>query len=87
MHRMHLGLLISIPVGRVLLRVLGQHLLLIVLLVLMWRSHRRWHGCIRAIVSSLRRLHGHGMLPIGMVILLHVFDRVAFRTFFARTWC
>jgi hypothetical protein len=87
MHRVYVGLLISIPVGRVLLLILRNHMLLIVRLILVMRPHGRWHGCVRTIMPPLWRLHRHGMLPIRMVILLHRAGQVAFRIFFARTWC
>ena len=88
MHRMHVGLLISVPVRRILLRILGHHrshMLLIVWLVRRVRPHGRRHGCVGAIVPPLRRLHGHGMLPIGKMILLHGSGQVALTTFFGQT--
>lgn len=89
MHLMHVGLLIAIPVRRVLLMIWrqhGGHGLLVVWLILMW-PHGRRHGWVRAIMPPLRSLHGHGVLPIWVMILLHGWDEVAFRAFFARTWC
>jgi hypothetical protein len=71
MHRMHVRLLISIPVGLVLMRILRHHrshMLLIIWLILVMLPHGRWYGCVRAIVPPLRSLHGHGMLPIRIVV-------------------
>jgi hypothetical protein len=89
MHGMHMRLLISIPIGLVLLRILGhhgRHLLLVVRRVLVMRPHGRRHVGICAILPPLRH-HGHGRLPVRKVILLHGCDGGAFRGISARTWC
>ena len=87
LHMMHVGLLIAIPILRVLLGILRhhrRHMLRIVWLILRMWPHGRLHGCIRAILPPSRGLHGH-VLPIWMMILLHDGNKVAFRTFLART--
>jgi len=78
MHRMHvlLLLLIRVPVGRILLRVLRHHrphVLSIIWLIARMRPHVRvWRQRgVGAIVPSLGLLHGHG-LPVRHVVGIHV---------------
>ena len=73
MHRMHLLVVVRIPIRCIMLGILGHdraHLLRIILRIARMRSHMGWHRGIRAIMTSLARLHGH-LLPIGHVILVH----------------
>lgn len=74
MHGMHGMLLIAIPIRRVGLRVLGHHgphLLWVERLIARVLPHGRWDGGVGAFMPPRRRLHGHGVLPILMMILLH----------------
>ena len=77
-HRMHMMLLVAVPVRVVMLRILlghhWPHLLWVVGLIAGMRPHWRRHVVVLAIMPPLRRLHGQWVLPIWVVVLLH-FDR------------